>query len=193
MTRGAKAQPLARKHPYDRVAFVGMAQKEMHGREFGLIGGLHRCQDANLVVVPDLAILHDMDALAADVDLFVSFLYIVFLGLDVVTKTQLAAAQGSPKRLEAKHCVRHVATQAQRVTFCVGRRLQIEHEDVHRALTRIARMPLSRFTVTKKPTSASGEISFDELRDVVAWACSARRVFNELGPKALVPNGLAIV
>ena len=47
---------------------------------------------------PDLAILHDSRALAADVDLAVSFLYVVAFGIDVVKETQLAAASYFPGR-----------------------------------------------------------------------------------------------
>ena len=163
-----------------------MAQMDMNRRDCGLIGGRHRCLEAKLVVIPDLAILHDVDALAADVDLVVSFLYIVLLGLDVATKTQFGAVGGSPQRLKHKAC--HEAAQKEKVTFCVGPRLKVEHEDVDKALKRIARMPQSGFTVSKTSTSASGDIFFDELRDVAAWAFSVRRVVNEMGPKSFVMN-----
>ena len=194
---GAKQQPLARKHPYDKVAFVGVPQTKMNAKDkqCGLLDGLHRCLDADLVVIPDLAILHDVDALAADVDLAVSFLYIVLRGVDVATQTQLAAVQGFARHLEPKHCVRHVAAPAETVTLCVGQRLKIEQEEVHRALERIAREPASKLTVSvsKTSTSASGDIFFGDVRDVIAWACSVRRVENERGPKAIAPDGVAIV
>ena len=63
-----------------------------------VLTGPHRCYEANLVVVPNLAILHDSRALAADVDLAVSFLYVVAFGIDVVKETQLAAASYFPGR-----------------------------------------------------------------------------------------------
>ena len=64
-----------------------------------VVTGPNRCAEANLVVaVPDLAILHDSRALAADVDLAVSFLYVVAFGIDVVKETQLAAASYFPGR-----------------------------------------------------------------------------------------------
>ena len=59
----------------------------------------HRCAEADLVVVPDLSVLHDVDRLAADVDLAVSFLYIVSLGVDIATQTQLSVVQGVPQRI----------------------------------------------------------------------------------------------
>ena len=72
-------------------------------KECRILIGRHRCAEADLVVVPDISILHNVDALAADVDLAVSFLYIVSLGVDIATKTQLAAVQGVPRRLSPQH------------------------------------------------------------------------------------------
>ena len=77
-------------------------------RECDAVTGWNRCAVADLVVVPDLSMLHDVDALAANMDLAVSFLYIVSLGVPVATKTQLFAAQGHPRRILPQHCVRHV-------------------------------------------------------------------------------------
>jgi hypothetical protein len=188
--RGAQAQPLACTLSYSpKVAIMGEGCPANNCR---ILTGPHRCADAELVVVPDLALLHDVDALAANVDLVVSFLYVVSLGLDITTKTQLAAVQGVPRRLSPHHCVRHVPAHGEEVAFCVGARLRLEQEDVHRALRRIARVPESNFTVSTASTAASGEIFFGDIRDVVAWACSARRARNEIGPKAFVADGRAM-
>ena len=60
-----------------------------------------------MVVVRDLAILHDGASLAADVDVAVSFLYVVAFGLDVVTRSQLAAASYVRGRLLPSQYLRH--------------------------------------------------------------------------------------
>jgi len=63
--------------------------------------GTHRCAEADLVVVPDLAMLHDVDKLAGSADLSIGFLHIVALGLDITTqRAQLAVrpATYSPAR-----------------------------------------------------------------------------------------------
>ena len=71
----------------------------LRGKGCRVLTGPHRCAEANLVVaVPDFAILHDSRALATDVDLAVSFLYVVAFGIDVVKETQLAAASYVPGR-----------------------------------------------------------------------------------------------
>ena len=92
---------------------------------------------------------HDVVVLAADVDLAVSFLYIASLGVEITTKTQLAAAKGDPRRLSPLQCVRHIPALTQKTIFCVGPRVSIEQEDVRRALERIARAPGSKFVVSK--------------------------------------------
>ena len=61
------------------------------------------------------------------------------------------------------------------------------------ALKRIARVPESKFVVSNKCSPASGdEIVFHDMREVVAWAISVRRVQSEQGPKAFVVNGVAM-
>ena len=188
--RAAKARPLARTHPYAKVAIVGAG--ELLLRDCLTLSGPHRCEEADLVVVPDLSFLHDVDRLAAEVDLAISFLYIVSLGVDITTQTQLAAVQGVPGRLSPQHCVRHVPAMETEVTFCVDPRLVLEQKDVQKALRRIARAPNSEFTLTKKSNPEAGVIFIGELRDVVSWACSVRRVQNEAGPKAFAADGHAM-
>ena len=78
------------------------------------------------------------------------------------------------------------------MTFCVGEYLREAHADMYRALKHIALAPESKISLTKKSTPASGEILLDSVRDVVAWACSARRVQNVRGPKAFVHDGAAM-
>ena len=177
-----------------RVALVGVCAEELcPSQKCKILTGPHRCAEAHLAVVPDLSMLHDLDVLAADEDLAVSFLYIVSLGLEITTKAQLAAAQGDPSRLSRLQKVRHIPLLTQETTFCVSQRMSIEQEGVRSALKRIARVPGSKFDVSRAFTPASGdEIVFGNMREVVAWACSVRRVQSELGPKASLANGFAI-
>ena len=158
-------------------------------RECHTLKGRHRCAEAELVVVPDLTLLHDEDALAGDVDLAVSFLYVVALGLDITTQANLAAdpVQHTPSRLTPEHCVRHIpAVTREKVTFCLGP--AIDH-DVKRALTRLTRRERSCFSISNRPEPDVGKVFVGTVRDVVAWACSARRVAIERGPKAVNADG----
>ena len=150
-----------------------------------VVRGRHRCAEAALVVVRDLPILHDVGALAADEDTAVSFLYVVALGLDVVTATQLAAASYAPARLSPSQYLRHAVACRNKVAFRVGERLDVECPAVRTALRRIGRWPGSRMRVVASGAPASGGVSLLTLRDVVEWCVSARRVLNELGPKVL--------
>ena len=186
----AIAQPLARSHPYAKVAFLTDTPTE-RPRFCTTLTGTHRCKEADLVVVPDLSILHDVDALAGSLHLVVGLLYIVSLGLDITTQKHLDAARGVPRNLSPLACVRHVPAMETSLTFQVGERLLLEQPDVHKALRRIMRSPKSKFHLSTETAAASGAICFNHLRDVVAWACSVRRTFNELGPKVSGVDGVA--
>ena len=70
----------ARTRPYAKVAFLGGAAQQCPGLSSTTLIGSHRCAQADLIVVPDLSLLHDVDALAAEVDLAVSVFYIVSIG-----------------------------------------------------------------------------------------------------------------
>ena len=142
-----------------------------------------------MVVVRDLAILHDGASLAADVDVAVSFLYVVAFGLDVVTTAQLVAAGYVPARLLPSHYLRHARACEQSATLRVEKKLGVEFPSVRVALRRIARAPGSKIVVDAVGAPASGGVSLVTLRDVVNWAVSARRVLNELGPKVLSADG----
>ena len=156
-------------------------------------GGQNCCWAAPLAVVPDLAMLHDEDLLSSDIDLAVSFLYIVSLGVLTTTTAQLAAVHGIPRNLKPQCCVHHVpAARGENVTFCVTEYFEPAHADAHRALKHIAFAPESNVSLTKESKSASGDIFLNSLRDVVAWACSVRRVQNVRGPKAFVHDGDAM-
>ena len=129
-----------------------------------------------------------MGALAADVDVAVSFLYVVTLGVDVVTETQLAAASYVPGRLSATQYLRHArACERTFATLSLAESLDRPHPRVRVALKRIARTPGSKIRVTDvgRRVPAAGGVSLKTLVDAMDWAVSVRRVANERGPKVL--------
>ena len=157
-----------------------------------VLTGPHRCYEANLVVVPNLAILHDSRALAADEDLAVSFLYVVAFGIDVVTETQLAVASYVPGRLSATQYLRHArACERTFATLSLAESLDRPHPRVRAALKRIASTPGSKIRVADagRRVPAAGGVSLKTLVDAMDWAVSVRRVANERGPKVLSADG----
>ena len=188
--RGARAPPAGRS-PHCKVAVLTASGVDGTLRLNGcrVVTGRHRCAEADLVVVRDLPILHDAGALAADVDIAVSFLYVVALGVDVVTETQLAAVNYVPGRLSPSQYLRHARACETRATLSVGERLDVESPAVRAALRRIARSPGSKIGVDASGAPASGGVSWLTLQDAVDWAVSVRRVLNELGPKVLSADG----
>ena len=106
---------------YVKVAFLGGAAEQELGMWCRNMSGPHRCAEADLVVVPNLSLLHHVDKLAAEVDLAVPAFYTVSLGVDVTTQTQLAVVNGFPRRVVVQHCVRHVPVSFSRSQLCIGR------------------------------------------------------------------------
>ena len=187
---GASAPPAGRSaHCKVAVVAASGAEETLRVKGCAVVTGRHRCAEANLVVVRDLSVLHDVGALAADVDIAVSFLYVVALGVDVVTETQLAAASYVPRRLSPKQYLRHARACEKSATLRVGKKLDVESPAVRTALGRIARAPKSEIGVGAAGAPASGGVEWMTLRDAVEWAVSARGVLNELGPKVLRADG----
>ena len=184
---GARTQVLPRTLPHNAaVAIVGVPSDEIcHATDCRILTGVHRCETADLAIVPHLSLLHDVDALAADVDLVVSFLYIVSFGVDVATTAQLATVRGVPSRLSSLQLVQHVAAVKDKFTFFVGEQLRREGREVYRALGYIVGRPKSKYSVSAKPAADKDDIVFNSLRDVVLWACSARRVEQFKRPQGL--------
>ena len=177
---------------YAKVAILSGTPQEQRGLRTANIGR-HRCAEADLVIVPDLSILHDAEALAGSPDLAVCLLYIVYLGLYMTTQKHWDAARGVPRNLGPLACVRHVpVARKEHITFRVGERLRIEKPDVHRALRSIMRSPESKFTLSPEGAAAPGAVCFNDLQEVVAWACYVRRTLNELGPKTYGVDGAAM-
>ena len=188
--RAAAKQPLARPRLINKVALLGVTGVCV--REAAVVSGRHCCAEADLVIVPDISIFHDVPALTANEDLAISLLYIVLLGLEVATTTQLSASHGKPRNIPTASCQRHVPAMLQKMVFCLGARLVIEHPDVHRALRRVASTPKSKVTWSQSASGgdsapASGNnVVFNTLAEVVLWAYSVRRVENNLGAKAVL-------
>ena len=197
--RGAWAVPLAGAKLYCKVAELGLSARCPAMSCGKPLTGRHRCAGADLVVVSDLALLHDVEKLAADEDSAISFLYIVALGIDVTTQTSLAAAGFHPCRVPPRECVRHEKAPSKRTVFVVKPALQDLCPDICGALRRVSRAegPLitaSCFSALADSSCASHAAPLEGLRDVVAWACSARRVlneFNESGPRVHGVDGSA--
>ena len=127
-------KPLVRS-PFAKVAFLSDTPQEQRGSHT-TITGRHRCAEADLVIVPDLSILHDAEALAGSPDLAVCLLYIVSLGLTITTQKHWDAARGVPRNLQPLACVRHVPLCKQGIyndSRVWGARLKIEQPDVHSA------------------------------------------------------------
>ena len=172
--------------------------------------GRHRGASADVVVIPDIAALHDVEMLAADVDRAVCFLYIVLRGLPVTTSSRLSAASGRVKDIPMQHRMFHVALLQRKFRFHVGPQLQEVHRDVYRALRRLARMPGCGFRIDGEIPAPGGDgeipapggsapapggsdaVTIRTLVDVVAWACSARRTENLVGPKVVGMGGVPL-
>ena len=191
---GARTQVLPRMlQPNAAVAIVGVSSEEMCNlQQCRTFTGVDRCAKADLAIVPHLAMLHAVDALAADVDLAVSFLYIVSLGMDVATTTQLATVEGAPSRLSSDQRELHVAAVNDEYTFFVGAELRREGPELHQALCYIADSPRSKYSVSKKPAAVEDDIVFNSIRDVVVLASSVRRVDQFQSPKAFDADGVAM-
>ena len=144
--RGALAPPPQGPCPHRRVAVLtasGVTERSLRGKGCRrVLTGRHRRADANLVVVPDLPFLHDdVGALAADVDVAVSFLYVATLGVAVVTeKSQLVAAGYFLGRLSATQYLRHARAceTTSATTVRVAERLHLVEPAVKASLQRIA-------------------------------------------------------
>ena len=191
--RAAKQpQPLARALQYGKVALLGVDSATCSVEGCPVAVGRHRCAEADLVVVEDLGVLHDVEALSADEDLAVGFLYVVLRGLDVTTKPMLSAAGGRPRSLTPKHCVCHVPVyggQRRALRFWIAPEFVIERADAFKALRNLANAPGSNVTVVK---TERGAVCVRSLRELVAWAASVRRVENALGPKVFTASGAAM-
>ena len=160
-----------------------------------MVTGLHRCAEADVVIARNLSILHDVIALAADVDLAVSVFYVVAFGAAVVTATHFVAAHCSPWRVPPQHIAYHVPALKTKFAFALGDRLATEHPDVRRALKRVTSTPGSNMKLRTPQDSAraSGGCHFQTLSDVVAWASSVRAVKQVRGQKAFAVDGMRSV
>ena len=95
-------QPEARTRPYAWVASLGVSNGRHFFKSCNVVDGRQRGAHAELVVVPDLAFLHDEERLSGDAESTETLLYIVALGRDVATLAQLTRASGVPNRLSPR-------------------------------------------------------------------------------------------
>ena len=151
--------------------------------------GPHRCQIAQVVVVSDLAVLHDEAKIAASDDLVQAFVYLVLRGIDVVTLKQWRVAlrrQGGLREMQRLH---HAEVRLQPLASSVSfaERLRVESPDVCRAFNRTARMAGSKFEVVSDADSS--DVHFQTLSEVTTWLCSQRRLRNIMGSKAIAVSG----
>ena len=94
--RAAKTQPLAGQGPYRKVTSFGLPEMRLPSEAASVIGR-HRFAEADIVVAPVVSILHDVVAMAADVDVAVYCLYNVSTGQDVTTNTHMSVVQGTSR------------------------------------------------------------------------------------------------
>ena len=151
--------------------------------------GPHRCQVAQVVVVSDLAVLHDEAKIAASDDLVQAFVYLVLRGIDVVTINQWRQASGQRGGLQRMQRLHHAEVRLQPLASSVSfaERLQIESPDVCRAFKRTARMAGSKFEVVRDADSS--KVHFQTLSEVTTWLGSQRRLRNITGSKAIAVRG----
>ena len=189
--RAAAVQPEARTRPYAYVAPLGLSAKGIF-KNCDVLETRQRGAHAELVVVPDLAFLHDEERLAGDAESTVTLLYIVALGRDVATLAQLTRASGVPNRLCPEQVVRHHARafETPKTFFCLGPEVD---EAVKTAMKNITEKPESKYNidVTEKKIKKKKieAVHFVDLRSVVSWACSVRRARNVIGPKTFFADG----
>ena len=212
---GAKLQPLAQARPCSHIAFVAAASGAGEVKDLVVQEGRHRCATADIVILPDYAVLHNMKTLEEDLDTAVCFLYIVARGLPVTTLSRLRAAGGRVKNIPMRHRTYHVAAMQRKIIFHVGAELQEQHRDAYRALRRLAGMPKSSFQLVERegvaapasggcagasasggcavaPASGGSVVCLNTMREVIVWACEARRVENLAGPKVVAVDGLPL-
>ena len=182
--KGGEAPP-ATTRP-SRIAAFDVGTLEVFADSVALTGP-HRCQTAQVVVVSDLAVLHDEARIAANEDLVQALVYLVLCGLDVVTLNQWRQWLGRRRRkLERLHHAEvRLQPLASRVSF--AERLRVESPDVCRAFKRTAMMAGSKFEVVSD--SDSRGVHFQTLSEVTRWLCSQRRLRDIMGSKAIAVSG----
>ena len=150
--------------------------------------GPHRCQVAQVVVVSDLAVLHDEAKIAASEDLVQSLTYLVLRGLDVVTLNQWRRATGTGnfRGMQRLHHA-EVRRQPPARSVSFAERLRVENPEVCRAFRRTAKMAGSEFEVVSDADSSV--VHFQTLSEVTTWLCSQRRLRNIMGSKAIAVSG----
>ena len=143
--------------------------------------GADKCRHAELVITDEINKLSDGQTLSANKQLVVDLIYIIALGKPVVTATAWRMAGGRPNDVAASDILRHVALatgERQPVcNFSYTRNFRYGHTDVVGALTRIAKLPHSRWRVVESATGCG------TLSQLVEQLLEMRCVENTLGKK----------
>ena len=143
--------------------------------------GANKCRHAEVVITDEVNKLSDGQTLSANKQLVVDLIYIVALGKPVVTANAWRMAGGRPNDVAASDILRHVALatgERQRVcNFSYTRNFRYGHTDVVGALTKIAKLPHSRWRVVESATGCG------TLSQLVEQLLEKRLVENTLGKK----------
>ena len=143
--------------------------------------GWDKCRHAELVITDEINKLSDCQTLSANKQLVVDLIYIIALGKPVVTATAWRMAGGRPNDVAASDILRHVALatgERQPVrNFSYTRNFRYGHTDVVHALTKIAKLPHSRWRVVESATGCGA------LSQLVVQLLEMRCVENTLGKK----------
>ena len=143
--------------------------------------GANKCRHAELVITDEVNKLSDGQTLSANKQLVVDLIYIIALGKPVVTANAWRMAGGRPNDVAASDILRHVALatgERQPVcNFSYTRNFRYWHTDVVGALTKIAKLPRSRWRVVESATGCG------TLSQLVEQLLEKRLVENTLGKK----------
>ena len=110
--------------------------------------GSKKCKRAQLIVVPDLSLLHNS---AADKGMVAHLAYIVGLGKAVVTSSAWTLAQGDPAKILPNNIIRHVpAAVGAKQVFTYTPAFRTRYGEVHEAMRFCADKEKSKWTWTKR-------------------------------------------
>ena len=185
--RAAPSEPLARKAWANVAFFDDSAPLPVVGVR--VLDGMQRCHHADLVIVPDIRVLHDQTKMCENVGLAISALYILALGKDVTTAEAWKQAQGNPNKLAMSSVVPHVSASENKVTVNRSEAFAKRCPSVVNALRNIAAAPNSKWSQPLARLTKSKTEGFDTLADLMAWAVPLRRVARHGGPKVRAIDG----
>ena len=165
-----------------------MADGVCHDSSVEVVRGSQRCFKADLVVVPDLAALHDQRVLCEKPDWAVCVLYILACGVDVTTAAAWQAAKGNPRNLR-NFVVSHVSASGDKKSISISRTLAEQYPPLlQKAFKNICAMKGSKWTAA---TGAANQLK--TMDEFIAWALPLRRVRCATGCKVQIADGQLLV